>query len=46
MKIGFVVSEYHYDITQAMLERAKAHASFLGASVGEVLLVPGTDDAR
>ena len=44
MNIGFVVSEYHYDITQMMLERAKAHAEFLGAKVGEVILVPGTLD--
>ncbi len=44
MNIGFVVSEYHYDITKMMLERAKAHAEFLGAKAGEVILVPGTLD--
>ena len=45
MKIGFVVSEYHYDIAQMMLERAKAHAKFLGAELGETILVPGTFDS-
>jgi len=45
MKIGFVVSEYHYDITQMMLERAKAHAKFLGAEIGETIFVPGTFDS-
>lgn len=44
MKIGYVVAEYHYDITGAMLERAKAHAEFLGAENGKTILVPGTLD--
>ncbi len=43
MKIGIVVSEFHYDITSKMLERAKAHASLLGADV-EVKWVPGSFD--
>ena len=42
MKIGIVVSEYNYDITMMMLERAKDHVKFLGAEVSEVLKVPGT----
>ena len=29
MTIGIVVSEFNYDITMMMLERAKAHAEFL-----------------
>ena len=29
MNIGIVVSEFNYDITMMMLERAKAHADFL-----------------
>lgn len=44
MKIGIVVSEYNYDITQMMLERAKAHADFLGAKVVETIHVPGVYD--
>ncbi|MBI5000577.1 MAG: 6,7-dimethyl-8-ribityllumazine synthase [Euryarchaeota archaeon] len=44
MKIGIVVSEFNYDITQMMLERAKAHAEFLGAGVAEVMHVPGVYD--
>ncbi len=44
MKIGIVVSEFNYDITMMMLERAKAHAEFLGAEVGDVIHVPGVYD--
>ncbi len=42
MKIGIVVSEYNYDITMMMLQRAVEHAEFLGAEVSEILKVPGT----
>jgi 6,7-dimethyl-8-ribityllumazine synthase len=44
MKIGIVVSEFHFDITSMMLERAKQHAEFLGADVAEVMQVPGVFD--
>ena len=44
MSIGIVVSEFNYDITMMMLERAKAHAVFLDADVKEVIKVPGTFD--
>jgi len=44
MKIGIVVSEFNYDITMMMLERAKAHAEFLDVEVREVVNVPGTFD--
>ncbi|MEM0159074.1 MAG: 6,7-dimethyl-8-ribityllumazine synthase [Thermoplasmataceae archaeon] len=44
MKIGIVVSEYNYDITMMMLQRAQEHAQFLGVEVGKVLKVPGTFD--
>jgi len=44
MRIGIVVSEFNFDVTQMMLERAKAHAEFLGASVAEVMHVPGVFD--
>ncbi|MEW5936343.1 MAG: 6,7-dimethyl-8-ribityllumazine synthase [Candidatus Thermoplasmatota archaeon] len=44
MKIGIVVSEYNYDITAMMLERAKEHARFLGIEVAKVVHVPGVYD--
>ncbi len=44
MKIGIVVSEYNYDITMMMLQRAQEHASFLNLEVSHVLKVPGTFD--
>ncbi|OGS43739.1 MAG: 6,7-dimethyl-8-ribityllumazine synthase [Euryarchaeota archaeon RBG_13_57_23] len=44
MKIGMVCSEYNYDITQMMLERAKEHAKFLDVEVAKVVMVPGVYD--
>lgn len=44
MKIGIVVSEYNYDITMNMLQRAQEEAKFLGAEVAKVFKVPGTFD--
>ena len=44
MKIGAVVSEFNYDITMMMLERAKEHAQFLGAEITQVVKVPGVFD--
>ena len=44
MKIGIVCSEYNFDITQMMLERAKEHAKFLDAEVTKVVMVPGVFD--
>jgi 6,7-dimethyl-8-ribityllumazine synthase len=44
MTIGIVVSEFNYDITMMMLERARAHAEFLDVEVKEVIKVPGTFD--
>jgi 6,7-dimethyl-8-ribityllumazine synthase len=38
------VSEFNYDITMMMLERAKEHAKFLGADVKDVVTVPGVFD--
>lgn len=42
--IGIVVSEFNYDITSMMLERAKSHAEFLGANVVKIVQVPGVYD--
>jgi 6,7-dimethyl-8-ribityllumazine synthase len=44
IKIGAVVSEFNYDITMMMLERAKEHAKFLGADITKVVKVPGVFD--
>ncbi|HDO19542.1 MAG TPA: 6,7-dimethyl-8-ribityllumazine synthase [Thermoplasmatales archaeon] len=44
IRIGAVVSEFHYDITMMMLERAKEHAEFLGAEITKVVKVPGVFD--
>jgi 6,7-dimethyl-8-ribityllumazine synthase len=44
VNIGIVVSEFNYDVTGVMLERAKAHAELLGAKVTEIQKVPGAYD--
>ena len=44
IKIGAVVSEFNYDITMVMLERAKEHAQFLGAEITQTVKVPGVFD--
>jgi 6,7-dimethyl-8-ribityllumazine synthase len=44
IRIGAVVSEFNYDITMMMLERAREHAEFLGASITQVVKVPGVFD--
>ncbi len=44
INLGLVVSEYNYDITMMMMERAKEHAEFLGANVNYVLKAPGAFD--
>ena len=44
MRIGAVVSEFNYDITMMMFERAKEHAKFLGADITETIKVPGVFD--
>ncbi len=44
MRIGIVCSEFNYDITQMMLERAKEHAKFLDVDVAKVVMTPGVYD--
>jgi len=44
IRIGAVVSEFNYDITMMMLERAKEHAQFLGAEITYIVKVPGVFD--
>ncbi len=41
VRLGIVVSEFNYDITYLMLQRALNHARFLGAEVRYVVKVPG-----
>jgi 6,7-dimethyl-8-ribityllumazine synthase len=43
-RIGIVCSEYNYDLTKMMLERAKEHAKFLDVDVAKVITVPGVFD--
>jgi len=40
-RLGIVVSEFNYDVTYLMLQKALSHARFLGAEVVYVLKVPG-----
>jgi 6,7-dimethyl-8-ribityllumazine synthase len=44
VKIAMVVSEFNFDVTSAMEERAKRHAAFLGVEVSYVVHVPGVFD--
>ena len=44
MKIGIVVSEFNFDITQMMLEQARTHARFLGLEITKEVFVPGVFD--
>ena len=42
--VGLVASEFNYDITMMMLERAREEVEFLGARVGPVVKTPGVYD--
>jgi 6,7-dimethyl-8-ribityllumazine synthase len=42
--VAIVASEYNYDITLMMLERAKEEVDFLGATLGPVVKTPGVYD--
>lgn len=44
MKITLLVSDFNFDVTSLMLERARRHAEFLGAEVNRVVHVPGVYD--
>lgn len=43
-RIGAVVAEFNFDITQDMLKLAEEHAKFLGSEITEVIIVPGVFD--
>lgn len=42
--IGLVVGEFHYDITENMMNKAIEHAEFLGCKIIEIIKVPGSFD--
>ena len=44
VRVAIVASEYNYDVTWLMLERAKEEVEFLGASLGPVVKTPGVYD--
>ncbi len=42
--IAVVASEYNFDVTSSMVERAKEEIRFLGATLGPVVRTPGVYD--
>jgi 6,7-dimethyl-8-ribityllumazine synthase len=44
IRVAIVASEYNYDVTLLMLERAKEEIDFLGATAGPVVKTPGVYD--
>jgi 6,7-dimethyl-8-ribityllumazine synthase len=42
--VALVASEFNYDVTMMMLERAKEEVNFLGAQLGPVVKTPGVYD--
>src|SRR5256885_1502594 len=40
LKIALIVSDFNFDVTSLMLERARRHAEFLGAEVTRVTSAP------
>lgn len=43
-RLGMVVSEFNFDITSMMMERAKAEAKFLDVEIVKTIFVPGVFD--
>jgi 6,7-dimethyl-8-ribityllumazine synthase len=44
IRVALVASEFHYDITLMMLERAREEIAFLGATEGPTVKTPGVYD--
>jgi 6,7-dimethyl-8-ribityllumazine synthase len=44
IQVALVASEFNYDVTMMMLERAKEEIHFLGATLGPVVKTPGVYD--
>ncbi|MDR2866733.1 MAG: 6,7-dimethyl-8-ribityllumazine synthase [Methanomassiliicoccaceae archaeon] len=43
-KLGLVASEFNYDITSMMIERARSEAEFLEVEIARTIMVPGVFD--
>ncbi len=43
-RVAIVASEFNYDVTLLMVERAKEEVEFLGATLGPVVKTPGVYD--
>jgi 6,7-dimethyl-8-ribityllumazine synthase len=44
VRVAIAVSEFNFDVTLLMLERAKEEVAFLGATLGPVVKTPGVFD--
>jgi 6,7-dimethyl-8-ribityllumazine synthase len=44
VRVALVASEFNYDVSQMMLERAREEIDFLGARLGPVVKTPGVYD--
>ncbi len=44
VRVALVASEFNYDVSMMMLERAREEVTFLGATVGPVVKTPGVYD--
>ncbi len=44
IRVAIVASEYNYDVTTIMVERAKEEVGFLGATLGPIVKTPGVYD--
>lgn len=44
IRVAIVASEYNFDVSSQMLERAKEEVDFLGARLGPVVRTPGVYD--
>lgn len=44
LTIALIASEFNFDVSQLMLERAKEEVAFLGARVGPIVRAPGVYD--
>jgi len=43
-RLGVVASEFNFDVTSMMLERARSQAEFLGVDIVKTIMVPGVFD--
>ena len=43
-RLGMVASEFNFDITSMMIERARSEAEFLDVEIAKTIMVPGVFD--